>query len=85
VTIGPGAVVQARALVTKDVEPYEIVGGVPARPIGRRFDEEQIAALLRIGWWDWPIETIAERVELLSSPDVDAFIAAYDPGPGDAG
>jgi acetyltransferase-like isoleucine patch superfamily enzyme len=85
VTIGPGAVVQARALVTKDVEPYEIVGGVPARPIGRRFDGEQIAALLRIAWWDWPIEAIEERVELLSSADADTFIAAYDPGPDGAG
>jgi acetyltransferase-like isoleucine patch superfamily enzyme len=81
VTIGPGAVVQTRALVTKDVAPYEIVEGVPARPIGRRFDEAQIAALLRIAWWDWPIETIEARVELLCSPDVEAFIAAYDPAP----
>jgi acetyltransferase-like isoleucine patch superfamily enzyme len=80
VTIGPGAVVATRSVVTKDVAPYEIVGGVPAKRIGQRFGDEQVAALLRIAWWDWPIETIKERVHLLSSPDVDEFIAAYDPG-----
>jgi acetyltransferase-like isoleucine patch superfamily enzyme len=81
VTIGPGAVVATRSVVTKDVGPYEIVGGVPAKRIGQRFTDEQIAALLRIAWWDWPIETIKERVGLLSSPDVDEFIARYDPDP----
>lgn len=81
VTIGPGAVVAARSVVTKDVAPYEIVGGVPAKRIGQRFGDEQIAALLRICWWDWPIETVKERVALLSSPDIDEFIARYDPGP----
>jgi acetyltransferase-like isoleucine patch superfamily enzyme len=79
VTIGPGAVVATRSVVTKDVAPYAIVGGVPAKQIGRRFDDEQVQALLRIAWWDWPLETIKERVGLLSSPDVDAFIARYDP------
>lgn len=83
VTIGPGAVVATRAVVTKDVGPYEIVGGVPAKRIGQRFSDEQIAALLRIAWWDWPIETIKQRVGLLSSPDIDDFIAAYDPGSDD--
>jgi len=82
VTIGPGAVVTTRSVVTKDVAPYEIAGGTPAKRIGRRFGDEQVAALLRIAWWDWPDETIRERVDLLSSPDVDTFIAAFDPGPG---
>jgi len=82
VTIGPGAVVTTRSVVTKDVAPYEIAGGVPAKRLGQRFGDEQIAALLRIAWWDWPDATIRERVELLSSPDVDAFIAAFDRGPG---
>ena len=81
VTIGPGAVVATRSVVTKDVGPYEIVGGVPAKRIGQRFTDEQIAALLRIAWWDWPIETVKDRVALLSSPDIDEFIARYDPGP----
>ncbi len=82
VTIGAGAVVSVRSVVTKDVAPYEIVAGVPARRVGMRFGDEQIAALLRIAWWDWPDELIAERVDLLCSPDVDAFIAAFDPGAG---
>ena len=79
VTIGTGAVITTRSVVTKDVAPYEIAAGVPARRIGQRFGDEQIAALLRIAWWDWPDATIRERVDLLSSPDVDAFIAAFDP------
>ncbi|MDX6719165.1 MAG: chloramphenicol O-acetyltransferase type [Solirubrobacteraceae bacterium] len=79
VTIGPGAVVATRSVVTKDVAPYAIVGGVPAKQIGQRFDDDQVEALLRIAWWDWPLDTIKERVGLLSSPDVDAFIACYDP------
>ena len=79
VTIGTGAVVAVGSVVTKDVAPYAIVGGVPAKQIGQRFTDEQIAALLRIAWWDWPLETIKERVELISSPDVDGFIARFDP------
>jgi len=81
VTIGPGAVVTTRSVVTRDVPPYAIVAGVPAKQIGQRFSDDQIAALLRIAWWDWPLETIKERVELLSSPDIDPFIEAFDPGP----
>ncbi len=79
VTIGPGAVVATRSVVTKDVAPYAIVGGIPAKQIGQRFSDEQIAALLRIAWWDWRLETIKARVDELCSPDVDAFIASYDP------
>jgi acetyltransferase-like isoleucine patch superfamily enzyme len=77
VTIGAGAVVATRAVVADDVAPYAIVGGVPARRIGQRFSDEQVAALLAIAWWDWPVETIKARVDDLCSPDVDAFIAAY--------
>jgi chloramphenicol O-acetyltransferase type B len=84
VTIGPGAVVAARSVVTEDIAPYTIVAGIPAKPIGRRFDDRQVAALLRIAWWDWPLETIRERVADLCSADVDAFIARYDPIPQDA-
>ena len=80
VTIGDGAVVAARALVRRDVAPYEIVGGVPARRIGQRFDASEIAALLRICWWSWPDEKIIENAELLQSERIAEFIATHDPG-----
>ena len=81
VTIGDGAVVGTKAVVAKDVRPYAIVVGNPAKEIGRRFSDEQVDALLRIRWWDWPTERVKEHVDALSSPDVDAFIAQFDPGP----
>ena len=81
VTIGDGAVVGTKAVVAKDVRPYAIVVGNPAKEIGRRFSDEQVDALLRIKWWDWPTELVKERVDALSSPDIDAFIAQFDPGP----
>ncbi|MBA3329252.1 MAG: CatB-related O-acetyltransferase [Solirubrobacterales bacterium] len=80
VTIGDGAVVGTGAVVTKDVPAYGIVAGNPGRLVGQRFSDEQIAGLGRIAWWDWPLETIKERIEDLTSPDIDAFIASYDPG-----
>jgi acetyltransferase-like isoleucine patch superfamily enzyme len=75
VAVGDGAVVGARAIVTRDVRPYAIVVGAPAREIRRRFDDERVEALLRIRWWTWPEPEIRDRVHLLSSGDVDAFIA----------
>jgi acetyltransferase-like isoleucine patch superfamily enzyme len=80
VTIGDGAVVGTKAVVTKDVRPYAIVVGNPAREVGRRFSDAQVEALLRIRWWDWPTEKVRQHVDALSSPDVDAFIAQFDPG-----
>ena len=58
VTIGDGAVIGAHSVVTKDVRPYEIVAGNPARHIRLRFAESDIARLLAVRWWDWPIEKI---------------------------
>ena len=81
VTIGDGAVVGTKAVVAKDVRPYAIVVGNPAREIGRRFSDEQVEALLRIRWWDWPTELVKERVDAISSPEIDPFIARFDPGP----
>lgn len=60
VTIGDGAIIGSRAVVTKDVEPYSIVGGVPAKLIRKRFSEEQIKKLLEMKWWNLPEEKIRE-------------------------
>lgn len=74
VHIGDGAVVAAGAVVTKDVPPYAIVAGNPARVIRYRHTEEQRRALLEIKWWDWTDEEVREAVPLLAGTDIDAFI-----------
>lgn len=70
IKVGHGAVIGSRALITKDVEPYTIVGGNPAKSIKKRFTEDEISMLLEMKWWDWPIEHIQGAMSLLCSSNI---------------
>ncbi|MGO3807845.1 MAG: type B chloramphenicol O-acetyltransferase [Sphingobacterium sp.] len=77
VTIGDGAVVGSRALVTKDVAPYTIVGGNPAKPIKKRFTDDEIEMLLEIEWWNWEEKVLAEAIPLICTGDVKSLYEFY--------
>jgi acetyltransferase-like isoleucine patch superfamily enzyme len=74
VTIGDGAVLARNSHVVKNVEPYTLVGGNPAKLIKYRFEKEQIDKLLEIKWWDWEEEKINRVAPLLCNTNIDAFI-----------
>lgn len=80
ITVGHGAVLGTRALVTRDVAPYTIVGGNPAKPIRKRFAEEDIDLLLEMSWWDWSVEALSAAMPLLTSADIKGLYAFWKQG-----
>lgn len=77
VTVGHGAVIAAYSVVSRDVPPYAIVAGNPARLKRYRFSAPQVQGLLRIRWWDWDLNKILENVSLLCSDRIDELIEQF--------
>ncbi len=75
VTIGDGAIIATNATVVKDVEPYSIVGGNPAKEIKKRFSDEKIAQLLKLKWWNWDIEKITKNVQNLTGKEFHKIVS----------
>lgn len=78
VHIGNGAIIAAGAIVTKDVEPYSIVGGNPARVIKKRFDDTIIKRMEEIEWWNWKKEYIYDAIPILQSNNINKLFEYYD-------
>lgn len=77
VTIGHGAIIASSAVVTKDVDPYTIVAGLPAKPIRKRFETHIADRLMELAWWDWPHEILCERLPDFRSLPIEAFLEKY--------
>ena len=74
VTIGDGAIIAANSTVIKDVEPYSIVGGNPAKEIKKRFSKEVIIKLLELQWWNWDIEKITRNIQHLTGAEIEKIV-----------
>ncbi len=78
ITIGPGAIIGSGSVVTKDVAPYTIVAGNPAKLIRERFDKATVEALLEVQWWHWPIETITKNLKHITASDIGQLKKIHD-------
>lgn len=76
VTIGPGAVIAARSVVTRDVPPFAVAAGNPARIVRTRYDQPTADALLEIAWWDWPLDKLTRNLSLVRGTDLAALRTA---------
>lgn len=78
ITIGNGAVVGANAVVSRDVMPFEIVAGTPARPLRMRFPPETVERIQRLAWWDWPVEQLFEAIPDMQTLSIEAFLDRWE-------
>jgi len=74
VKVGDGAIIATKSVVIKDVAPYAIVGGNPAKEIKKRYSDKEIESLLSVAWWNWPEEKLSEHIQRLTNNDVDALL-----------